>query len=521
MDASHTLSPAGGRGPLFEHYAGLSLDAEMAAGLGPWRWEADSNRVQLPQRLRTVLGLGPNTLQDTLQDILEAVHPEDRDRVRAELDGAARHRRAFSWQARISQPDGGIRTVLCQGRPSDLAIDDEILAVCVDVSARGGSVLATGRFEHRLSRIISESPAMLTIKDFEHRYRVVNNQVAQLADLTVDDLLGHTATEIFPGIGPEADALAAEARSTGKTIHRDVGLEIAGEMRTFHWITFALPDRAGTPVEICAMATDVTESRRLHERTRRRRQITDLISSALAEDRLVAASQPVVDIRTGAAVSEELLVRLALPDGVGLLQPSSFLPHAEDFGLIQRIDIWMLDRAIEVAASRQVQVNLSAVTLTDPTARVAMIAALERAPEAAGRIVFEITETAVAHHLNAAVSFAEALTELGCGLALDDFGTGFGSFTYLQRLPLRYLKIDQSFVAGLMGSGHDRRVVGSITGIARQFDLETIAEGVDDRDTLNMLGELGADYAQGFHVGRPVSLRELTRTAVAGPTGRP
>ena len=125
------------------------------------------------------------------------------------------------------------------------------------------------------------------------------------------------------------------------------------------------------------------------------------------------------------------------------------------------------------------------------------------APEAAQRIVFEITETATAEVLEAAASFAMELTSLGCGLALDDFGTGFGSFTYLRVLPLRYLKIDRSFVTELPHSLEDQHVVRSIIGIAEQFGLRTIAEGVEHAETVNLLTELGTHYVQGYHLGFP------------------
>jgi EAL domain-containing protein (putative c-di-GMP-specific phosphodiesterase class I) len=149
------------------------------------------------------------------------------------------------------------------------------------------------------------------------------------------------------------------------------------------------------------------------------------------------------------------------------------------------------------------QVNLSAVSLCDPAARRAIVALLAAAPERAQRLVFEITETAAVTHLAAACAFAADISALGCRLALDDFGTGFGSFTYLRALPLTYLKIDISFVRTLLDSDDDRRVVESIIGIAGRFGLRTIAEGVEDAATLEVLRGLGADYAQGFHLGRP------------------
>ncbi len=100
--------------------------------------------------------------------------------------------------------------------------------------------------------------------------------------------------------------------------------------------------------------------------------------------------------------------------------------------------------------------------------------------------------------------FAEGAGRLGCRLALDDFGTGFGAMTYLKTLPAHFLKIDMDFVIGLPGDDGNRRVVQTIVDIARRFGQSTIAEGVEDAETAELLRELGVDYGQGHHFGRPV-----------------
>ncbi len=487
---------------MFQDYASVSLD-ETSSDLGIWRWDLDAGTIELSDRLMSILGLTATCFHGSPQDLFEVVHPDDRDRVWTELRDAVRQHRPFSWQARINRPDGAERTVLAQGRPSDSADGHEIVAVCADISSRESATSAIGRLERRLTHIIAESPSMICIKDLDHRYRIVNNATVQLTGVPIEKLIGRTATEAIPVIGPAIDAQAVEALETLRTVHSDVELDVDGDVHIFHLTSFALTDHVGTPVEICCMAQDVTDSRRREAAARQRRATTRLIGSALSEGRLVALRQPVVDITSDDTISEELLVRMALPADRGLLTPRSFLPAAERFGLVQQVDLWMLEQALAVGATRCVQVNVSAVTFSDPMARRTMIAALERAPEAAGRVVFEFTETAAAEHIGAAVHFAETLTEFGCGLALDDFGTGFGSFTYLRRLPLRHLKIDRSFVTGLATSEQDRKVVASMIDIAKQFGLGTIAEGVEDSETLGILGELGADCAQGFYLGRP------------------
>ena len=485
-----------------QEYAGLAIDG-ASAELGIWRWDLILDRVQVCDRLAAILGVERAGFTPSLEGFLECIHPEDRDHVWDELGRGVRTRRPFAWEARALRPDGSVRRLLAQGCQTESAGGCELVSVLHDITHRDATRSGLGVLEQRLSHILAESPAMIAIKSLDHRYLMANQQVANHAGLPLEQILGRPAAEIFPEVGPQIVANAAEAMASDEAVHTDVVMGQGATARTFHLISFALRDGDGQPVEVCCIATDVTAARRQQARVRLERETDELISSALRESRMRAARQPVTDISGTRVASEELLVRLCLPDDGGVLHPAGFLPRAERFGLVQPIDIWMVGRAIGLAAERPVQVNLSGVTFSDAEARETIVAALARAPEAARRIIFEITETAAAHNLDAAVQFARQVTELGCGLALDDFGVGFGSFTYLRRLPLRYLKIDRSFVSGLAGSSDDRRVVASIISIARQFELATIAEGVEDAETLEILGELGADYAQGFYLGRP------------------
>lgn len=157
----------------------------------------------------------------------------------------------------------------------------------------------------------------------------------------------------------------------------------------------------------------------------------------------------------------------------------------------------------------RVEVNLSAKTISD----VAHVDRIERAVLASGcppqNLIFEITETAVADHLTSAREFAARLRNLGCAFALDDFGVGHGTFTYLKHLAVDYLKIDLQFVRDLLGDDINRQVVEAIIGVAHQFDIKTVAEGIEDEATLEALHMMGVDYAQGYWIGRPVPLDEL------------
>lgn len=255
-----------------------------------------------------------------------------------------------------------------------------------------------------------------------------------------------------------------------------------------------------------AIAFDVTERKAAEERLRR----------ALADDRLIAYAQPIAE-PGGRIAQEELLVRM-LADGAGggVLEPRHFLPTAERSGLIVAIDRWMAGRAIELASNgRPAEVNLSAVSLNDADLPSDLAEALERAGAGAANVVFEITETAAVEHIDAAREFVERLSRFGCRFALDDFGTGFGSLTYLRHLPVQYLKIDSAFVRDVLISPEDQRMVRSIVAMAGSFGLKTVAEGVENVNTLRLVRDLGVDLAQGFGIGRPRPLDEETEAATA------
>ena len=249
----------------------------------------------------------------------------------------------------------------------------------------------------------------------------------------------------------------------------------------------------------------------------------ELLERALYEDRFVLHYQPIVSLRDRRVTHEEALVRLVHEGGRGLIQPGAFLPAAERYGAIPAIDREVLDKALAAISQRParasrprmlsrrrahahstpIAVNISALSLTDPY----MLGFLEERLAHHGvdgrMLVLELTETASISDMPTASAFCAGAKELGCEIALDDFGAGFGSFHYLRHLEFAYLKIDGAFIRGLADAEGDRRVVASLVALARSIGARTIAEYVEDERTMNLLGELGVDCAQGFAVGRP------------------
>jgi PAS domain S-box-containing protein len=261
---------------------------------------------------------------------------------------------------------------------------------------------------------------------------------------------------------------------------------------------------------------DITEEK--SERLRVRRELDALtwvgrIREALDEDRLLLYSQPIVPL-TGSQPSEELLLRMKGRNNE-IIAPGAFLGVAEKYGLITEIDRWVVKQAVRLAAGgRHVGVNLSAESIGTNDLLMLIENEVDQAGADPSNLVFEITETALMRDIDKGEAFARGVVDLGCGVALDDFGTGFGTFTHVKKLPIKFLKIDIEFVRDLVSSSANQHVVKAIVNLARGFGCQTIAEGVEDGETLKLLKDFDVDFAQGFHLGRPVPLSDCASGAL-------
>ena len=380
-----------------------------------------------------------------------------------------------------------------------------------DVSERRAAEEKLRESERRLHSVIDNTPALISVKGRDFRYQLVNREFERFFGVTSDWIVGRSDDCVLPASGLEAIHEADRLVLGGQTIQEEETVVRDDQERVFLTTRFPLLDDSGEIHAVCVASTDVTDRRQEERLKHDRLQCAGLIYSALAQNRFVLHGQPIVNLSAMQPTRVELLIRMRkVRDGEELVAPAAFLPAAERFGLIHVIDEWVVDQAIELAAvGHRVAVNVSAKTVSDPR----QIDRIEQAIVAAGappqNLVFEITETAVADNLDAARTFAKRLRELGCQFALDDFGVGHGSFTYLRQLHVDYLKIDIQFVRNLLRNEEDRQVVQAIIGVARQFRIETIAEGVEDQATMDELRRMGVDYAQGFWIGRPLPLAGL------------
>ncbi len=239
---------------------------------------------------------------------------------------------------------------------------------------------------------------------------------------------------------------------------------------------------------------------------------------ALDEDRLRLHAQPIVPLHPLAdgRAHYEILVRLE-EDGK-LIQPGAFLPAAERYGMMPRIDQWVVRNTLAwlgdwVRQHRDLPatfaINLSGASLSDERFRQDLQAVLDAVRLPPGTLCFEITETAAIANLSTVVHFIQEVKRQGCLFALDDFGSGLSSFAYLKNLPVDFLKIDGSFVKDIENDPIDLAMVQAINAIGHVMGLRTIAEYVSSEAIRQRLEDLGVDYAQGYHVGPPQPLDTL------------
>jgi diguanylate cyclase (GGDEF)-like protein/PAS domain S-box-containing protein len=245
-------------------------------------------------------------------------------------------------------------------------------------------------------------------------------------------------------------------------------------------------------------------------RLRKRLAMADRIRHALKHDEgFQLYEQPILSLHSDAIERTEILVRMSDENG-DILPPAAFLPSADRFGLLPALDQWVVTRSIDLLERRQaagidlgMEVNLSGTSISDRDVVDFITASVRNARIDPRALTFEVTETEAIVNIDRANLLSQQLSELGCQFALDDFGSGFGSFYYLKHLPFDVVKIDGDFIKGLKTSKTDQLTVQAIVTIARGLGKQTIAECVEDQDTIELLRRFGVDFGQGFHIGRP------------------
>jgi diguanylate cyclase (GGDEF)-like protein/PAS domain S-box-containing protein len=239
------------------------------------------------------------------------------------------------------------------------------------------------------------------------------------------------------------------------------------------------------------------------------------INRAFDEQRFRLHWQPIVPLNPARAgdAHGEILLRMVDDQGA-LVMPGHFLPAAERYNLMPRIDRWVVEQSLRWLVDYPNDtlcgsINLSGQSLGDERFLDFVVGQLHQTGIAPARVCFEITETAAISNLPKAIRFINALRERGCRFSLDDFGSGLSSFGYLKNLPVDYLKIDGAFIRNLLHNPIDLAMVVAINDIGHVMGLLTIAEFVESEDVGNLLRSQGVDFGQGFGLARPVPIEEV------------
>ncbi|HZP93875.1 MAG TPA: GGDEF domain-containing phosphodiesterase [Burkholderiales bacterium] len=247
------------------------------------------------------------------------------------------------------------------------------------------------------------------------------------------------------------------------------------------------------------------------------REIESQLIAAIRLNELPVYYQPQIEIRSGRCVGAEALLRWKASGGVDS-PPGALIGIAERAGLIAPLTFAVIHTVLRHAAELRkegvdlnLSVNISTRMLADMELPDILQQAIDTWDVPAGRLTFEITESAMIGDVERSLLLLTRLRDMGVRLSMDDFGTGYSSLAYLKRLPLHELKIDRIFVANMLTSRGDRQIVQSVIDLSHNFSLRAVAEGVEDRPTFDELKDMGCDIAQGYLFSPALSYAELVR----------
>ncbi len=525
--------------------------------------------------------LGYTEQQLTGTSLLALVHNHDRDKVKQLLDKATQAPgQLYRWEARRIREDGSVLWARETARVTeDVDGKQVILVVCEDIteahklaeeiSYQASHDSLTGlvnrrEFEKRLTHILrgandNHSEHALCYLDLD-QFKVINDICGHIAG---DELLRRLGKLLKDKVR-KRDTLARLGGDEFGVLLEDCSLKQAERIaedlqKTIRHFRFVWDEKVftigvsiglvpiGRPNETvtsvlstadaaCYAAKDAGRNRIhvYHEsdsglaRRHGEMQLVSRISQALEEDRFHLVYQPIVPIVNAGDKRQhfEFLIRMQDETG-GTISPSVFLAAAERYNLSVALDRWVIstafkwltDQAQHLDSIYLCSINLSGHSLGDKKFLEFVIRQLSEMAIPPEKICFEITETAAIANFDSATHLIDTLRARGCRFALDDFGSGLSSFAYLKNLPVDFLKIDGMFVKDIVDDPIALAMVKSINEIGQVMGKQTIAEFVENDAIFEKLREISVDYAQGFGVGRPQPLSEMTsplKLSVAG-----
>jgi diguanylate cyclase (GGDEF)-like protein/PAS domain S-box-containing protein len=256
----------------------------------------------------------------------------------------------------------------------------------------------------------------------------------------------------------------------------------------------------------------------MSQETQEALMIENDIHKAIRDDEFIVYYQPQMDIKQNKIIGAEALIRWKHPEK-GFISPGLFIPIAEESGIIIKLEEWIIDRTlaeIKDLTKRQdhfpldhIALNISTVHFLQPHFVEKLMLQLYKHGVQPEWIELEITESGLMRNIDDAAKKIKELKSLGFTFAIDDFGTGYSSLAYLKQLPVNMVKIDQSFILNMHESKGDSTIVEAVIAIAEKFNFKVVAEGVEDKKTLDTLKNLNCDIYQGYYAHRPMPINEF------------
>jgi len=549
----------------------LSLTVSAAA-LGLWDWDLRTDTVTGDARWHAMQGPPvPQDARNTprARNWSAGVPPEDVEHIQAEVARHAAHPASlFDATWRVAQPRGGVRWLRNLGKIVSFGADGQpqrMLGVALDVTRQREQEAQLQRLAHfdALTGLPNRVQLAQRLQEAMHQARATGTQlgVAYL-DLDgfkpVNDRFGHgagdrllttVAARLMRALRP-VDCVArlggdefvillpgVEGRGGCERMLRQLMVHIAApypigaervSVTTSIGYTLYPEDDADADTLLRHADQAMYQAKqagrnRFHgfdarqERSQREQRAQgQRLRESLERGEFMLYLQPKVDLRTGAIVGAEALARWRHPEQ-GVLGPGTFLPAMEGTELELDFGQWVFGETLRCITVLQAQglplplsLNIAAQHLQRPGFAQWAIDRLARQPEVPTSLIeLEVTESAALYDLAHVAGELARLRELGVSVALDDFGTGYSSLTYLRRLPMDTLKIDQSFVNGMMGDSGDLAIVQGVIGLARSFGYRAIAEGVETIEQGQMLQQMGCGLAQGYCIARPMPLDDF------------
>jgi len=513
----------------------------------------------------------------------DTIHPEDRSAVFAEWTQAAEEAREFEMGFRLLRRDGSVINVQSQAKAfrDPAGVITGFLGFAQDVTSEVAlraelqhqashdaltQLLNRRAFDACLSQCLQQpahpgQPGHALLYIDLDQFKIINDAAGHAAG---DRLLVQVARLLEAFRSPEASlarlggdefglllphCTVAEAEVTAGRIIRvleDVRYQEA-EQRFRIGVSIGVvplvgqgfdPDAVMQAADTSCFAAKESGRNRWHtwgesdadliSRNQAMRWVTRL-QRAIDDDRLELHAQRIVPLNPadGDALRAELLLRIREEDGA-LVMPGAFLPPAERFQLITRLDQWVLQKTIALLAAQpslegieRISLNVSGLSVVDPSfVQLVDTALADAGPAMSQRLCFEITETAAITNMAAAMDFISIVRRHGCTVALDDFGSGMASFGTLKNLTVTHLKIDGQFVTGVIDDPLDDVAVRCFVEVAEVIGLRTVAEFVESEAVLQRLRQIGVHYAQGYHLHRPEPFEQVLAAVMANLTAR-